>query len=113
MTLHAQAFADILASNETFAAPMEETYKMLDLNPADTTTLEQYLQVRQHPSPVCCCAAAWSACMQRHTAQQISSFMHVLSPGAGVLLVHPEEAEAGRRVLAADRLLRVKGRGLL
>ena len=39
-----QAFADILASNETFAAPMEDTYKLLDLNPADTTTLEQYLQ---------------------------------------------------------------------
>ncbi len=40
-----QAFADILASNETFAAPMEDTYKLLDLNPEDTTTLEQYLQV--------------------------------------------------------------------
>ncbi|CAL5228010.1 g11067 [Coccomyxa viridis] len=38
------AFADILASNETFAAPMEDTYKLLDLNPEDTTTLEQYLQ---------------------------------------------------------------------
>jgi hypothetical protein len=24
---------------------MEETYKLLDLNPADTTTLEAYLQV--------------------------------------------------------------------
>ncbi|EIE24340.1 NAD(P)-binding protein [Coccomyxa subellipsoidea C-169] len=38
------AFADILASNENFSAPMEETYKLLDLNPADTTTLEDYLQ---------------------------------------------------------------------
>ena len=47
-----QAFADILASNETFAAPMEETYKLLDLNPEDTTTLEQYLQVNKSP-PVC------------------------------------------------------------
>ena len=44
-----QAFADILASNETFAAPMEETYKLLDLNPEDTTTLEQYLQVSRSP----------------------------------------------------------------
>lgn len=44
----AQAFADILASNENFSAPMEETYKLLDLNPADTTTLEDYLQVRAH-----------------------------------------------------------------
>ena len=47
-----QAFADILASNETFAAPMEETYKLLDLNPEDTTTLEQYLQVSKS-APVC------------------------------------------------------------
>ena len=45
-----QAFADILASNETFAAPMEDTYKLLDLNPEETTTLEQYLQVC-----MCCC----------------------------------------------------------
>ena len=46
--MHAlQAFADILASNETFAAPMEDTYKLLDLNPEDTTTLEQYLQVTE------------------------------------------------------------------
>lgn len=44
-----QAFADILASNENFSAPMEETYKLLDLNPADTTTLEQYLQVTRSP----------------------------------------------------------------
>jgi len=44
-----QAFADILASNENFSAPMEETYKLLDLNPADTTTLEQYLQVHRSP----------------------------------------------------------------
>ncbi|BDA45942.1 Uncharacterized protein ycf39 at C-terminar half [Coccomyxa sp. Obi] len=39
-----EAFADVLASNETFSAPMEETYKLLDLNPADTTTLEDFLQ---------------------------------------------------------------------
>lgn len=45
MVAPVQAFADILASNETFAAPMDDTYKLLDLNPADTTTLEQYLQV--------------------------------------------------------------------
>ncbi|KAK9901082.1 hypothetical protein WJX75_002418 [Coccomyxa subellipsoidea] len=38
------AFADILASNEIFSALMEETYQLLDLNPADTTTLEDYLQ---------------------------------------------------------------------
>lgn len=43
-----QAFADILASNENFSAPMEETYQLLDLNPADTTTLEDYLQVRAY-----------------------------------------------------------------
>lgn len=30
---------------------MEETYKLLDLNPADTTTLEDYLQARMNPEP--------------------------------------------------------------
>ena len=40
----AQAFADVLASNEVFTANMEETYRLLDLNPADTTSLDQYLK---------------------------------------------------------------------
>jgi hypothetical protein len=44
---------------------MEETYKLLDLNPEDTTTLEQYLQVSPSASclrstfpesPTCCCS---------------------------------------------------------
>ncbi len=39
-----QAFADILSSSETFSAPMEETYKMLDVDPSSITTLESYLQ---------------------------------------------------------------------
>ena len=39
-----QAFADILSSSETFSAPMEETYKMLDIDPSSITTLEAYLQ---------------------------------------------------------------------
>ena len=39
-----QAFADILASNETFSAPMDATYQMLNLEPSGTTTLEAYLQ---------------------------------------------------------------------
>jgi uncharacterized protein YbjT (DUF2867 family) len=38
------AFADILASNETFSAPMDETYKLLDVDPSSITTLEAYLQ---------------------------------------------------------------------
>lgn len=39
-----QAFADILASNENFSAPMDETYKLLDVDPSSITTLEAYLQ---------------------------------------------------------------------
>lgn len=38
------AFADILSSSETFSAPMDETYKMLDVDPSSITTLESYLQ---------------------------------------------------------------------
>jgi uncharacterized protein YbjT (DUF2867 family) len=37
------AFAEVLASNEEFSAPMEETYALLGLSAQDTTTLEQYL----------------------------------------------------------------------
>ena len=39
-----QAFADILASNEVFDAPMEDTYSMLGLDPSSTTTLDTYLK---------------------------------------------------------------------
>ncbi len=39
-----QAFADILSCSETFSAPMDETYKMLDVDPSSITTLESYLQ---------------------------------------------------------------------
>ena len=39
-----QAFADILSSSETFSAPMDETYKLLDIDPTSITTLESYLQ---------------------------------------------------------------------
>lgn len=38
------AFADILSSSETFSAPMDETYKLLDIDPSSITTLESYLQ---------------------------------------------------------------------
>lgn len=38
------AFADILSSSETFSAPMDETYKLLDVDPSSITTLESYLQ---------------------------------------------------------------------
>jgi len=37
------AFANTLANNETFSAPMDDTYKVLGLDPAETTTLEGYL----------------------------------------------------------------------
>lgn len=39
-----QAFVEVLASNETFSAPMDGTYAMLDIDPASVTTLESYLQ---------------------------------------------------------------------
>ena len=39
-----QAFADILASNEVFDAPMEETYSILGIDPNSVTTLESYLK---------------------------------------------------------------------
>ena len=39
-----QAFADILSANETFSAPMDETYKLLNIDPGSVTTLEAYLQ---------------------------------------------------------------------
>eukprot|EP00475_Leptophrys_vorax_P019729 TRINITY_DN27038_c0_g1_i1.p1 TRINITY_DN27038_c0_g1~~TRINITY_DN27038_c0_g1_i1.p1 ORF type:complete len:233 (-),score=23.38 TRINITY_DN27038_c0_g1_i1:211-867(-) len=38
------AFSEVLTSNAVFSAPMTETYKMLGLDPKDTSTLEQYLQ---------------------------------------------------------------------
>lgn len=38
------AFADILASNETFSAPMEETYKLLGMEPSSVSSLEDYLK---------------------------------------------------------------------
>jgi len=37
------AFAEVLTSNEEFSAPMAETYAVLGLAEADTTTLESYL----------------------------------------------------------------------
>uniref|UniRef100_A0A061QYA3 Nad-binding protein n=1 Tax=Tetraselmis sp. GSL018 TaxID=582737 RepID=A0A061QYA3_9CHLO len=37
------AFADLLSNNADISAPMEETYKVLGLDPAETTTLRQYL----------------------------------------------------------------------
>lgn len=38
------AFADVLASEEVFTAPMDETYALLDVNPADINDLEDYLK---------------------------------------------------------------------
>lgn len=37
------AFANVLANNELVSAPMEETYKLLKLDPSETTTLDGYL----------------------------------------------------------------------
>lgn len=38
------AFAEVLSSNESFSADMTETYKVLGVDPASTTTLEVYLK---------------------------------------------------------------------
>ena len=40
-----QAFAEVLASNEAWSAPMEETYKLLDIDPASVQPLDSYLKV--------------------------------------------------------------------
>jgi uncharacterized protein YbjT (DUF2867 family) len=37
------AFADLLATNENFDAPMEDTYTLLGVDPASINTLESYL----------------------------------------------------------------------
>lgn len=40
------AFAEVLSNNEAWSAPMEETYKLLDMDPATSTPLQldEYLQ---------------------------------------------------------------------
>jgi len=38
------AFAEVLASNETWSSNMEETYKMLDIDPASVQSLDDYLK---------------------------------------------------------------------
>jgi hypothetical protein len=35
----------VLAGNEAWTAPMEETYALLGVDPASITTLDDYLQV--------------------------------------------------------------------
>jgi len=37
------AFAEVLSNNETWTAPMDETYKMLGIEPASINNLEDYL----------------------------------------------------------------------
>eukprot|EP00879_Flechtneria_rotunda_P010059 GHRR01010517.1.p1 GENE.GHRR01010517.1~~GHRR01010517.1.p1 ORF type:complete len:219 (+),score=78.15 GHRR01010517.1:761-1417(+) len=38
------AFAEVLANNESWTAPMDNTYQLLGIDPASITTLEDYLQ---------------------------------------------------------------------
>lgn len=38
------AFAEVMASGNSLDAPMDEVYKTFELDPADTTTVENYLQ---------------------------------------------------------------------
>lgn len=37
------AFSEVLANNETWSADMNETYKLLDIEPSSVATLEEYL----------------------------------------------------------------------
>lgn len=37
------AFAEVLSGSESFAAPMEGTYELLEIDPASITSLESYL----------------------------------------------------------------------
>ncbi len=39
-----QAFAEVLSSNESFNASMEDTYQLLAVDPSSITSLEMYLQ---------------------------------------------------------------------
>lgn len=41
-----QAFAEVLADNESWTAPMDETYQLLGVDPTTITSLDTYLQVR-------------------------------------------------------------------
>ena len=47
------AFAEVLSSNESFSADMEETYRVLGVDPASITTLEAYLKVGGRAAWVC------------------------------------------------------------
>lgn len=42
--LAVQAFAEVLANNESWVAPMDEVYSMLDIDPDSVMTLESYLK---------------------------------------------------------------------
>ena len=39
------AFAEVLASNETWTAPMDDTFKLLDIEPGSVQGLDAYLTV--------------------------------------------------------------------
>lgn len=39
------AFAEVLAGNENFSAPMHDTYRLLGVEPGSVTTVEAYLKV--------------------------------------------------------------------
>lgn len=41
-----QAFAEVLANNESWTAPMDETYQLLGVDPTTITPLDAYLKVR-------------------------------------------------------------------
>ncbi len=42
--MHIQAFSEVLSNNEVWSAPMDDTYKLLDIDPASVSGLEDYLK---------------------------------------------------------------------
>ncbi len=71
-----QAFVEVLASNETFSAPMDATYALLDIEPGSVTTLDSYLQVKT-------LHALWYmvvAVKSPHAQLAMLSCMHPISP---------------------------------
>jgi predicted short-subunit dehydrogenase-like oxidoreductase (DUF2520 family) len=58
-----QAFAEVLAGNEAWTAPMDETYSLLGVDPASITTLDDYLQVRCCGSVCCPCLRGDGSCV--------------------------------------------------
>lgn len=56
-----QAFAEVLANNETWTAPMDETYELLGIEPESVNSLDTYLKVRARRGRLFCVLNAGAA----------------------------------------------------